>query len=359
MIKRNEIDSHIGKLLSYLESIQNYDGSFDTMYIQPFYNPDKGWMKVESNAPSDIAYCLIPLLQIQSNEASQIVEKGADFILSKSFKKKLWAYAALSNKYLHFYDTESTALCSYILEKSRKHQINNKILLDQFVNNQNSYNLFIDFHKPLRQLSFVSQIKLYIHNLKVKKGSLLKDDIMRIDDCEFSVTCNNLLYIGKTKTNKSVWAKLKKDFIENNIKRLYYPTVFHCIYCYSRLCGYGNYLDMIPEKNIINQYISELYAQLKKEEQPLHRVLLGNSILFFDVDLREHTSILNKCLSDISEDIFRRPTPMFSSNINTDCQPDKNLPNTYFGSSAITCSLYIEFLNLYRKRFYGSYYGQD
>lgn len=359
MIKRNEIDSHIGKLLSYLESIQNYDGSFDTMYIQPFYNPDKGWMKVESNAPSDIAYCLIPLLQIQSNEASQIVEKGADFILSKSFGKKLWTYAALSDKYLLFYDTESTSLCSYVLEKSRKLKVNNKILLNQFVNNQNSYNLFIDFHKPLRQLSIISQIKLYLHNQKVKNGSLLKDDKMRIDDFEFSVTCNNLLYIGKTKTNKSVWSKLKKDFIENNIKRLYYPTVFHCIYCYSRLCGYGNYIDMIPEKNIINKYISELFEQLKKEERPLHRVLLANSILFLNIDLNEHFDFLNNCFSDIAVDKYKETTPMFSGNIKTDTQPNTCLPNTYFGSPAITCSLYIEFLNLYRKRFYGSYYGQD
>ena len=116
---------------------------------------------------------------------------------------------------------------------------------------------------------------------------------------------------------------------------------------------------MIADRSIVDEYISELYANHAMESQPILRILLMNTLLLMNADLNKYELLIKKCMYDISEERYKENTAFYSGNIKTDTQPNTCLPNTYFGSPAITCSLYIEFLNLYRKRFYGSYYGQD
>jgi hypothetical protein len=82
-----------------------------------------------------------------------------------------------------------------------------------------------------------------------------------------------------------------------------------------------------------------------------------NSMLHLNLDIGEHQDLVDNCFNAIEKGEFKHSNPFFSSNKLTDCQPEIDLPNTYFGSPAITCSLYIEMLNLYRKKYYGSYYG--
>ena len=357
MIGLNKIDNYINSLLDNLQSIQNKDGSFDTMYLQPYYNPDKGWMKFPVNAPYDLACCLIPLLTVKSEKSKLVIEKGKEFILAKAFEKKLWSYPILSDEYLHFYDTDSTALCSFVLEQTHCF-VANKNLLNQFIQGTD-YNVFIVPHKPVKQLSIVGFIKLLMHNKKVKKGRAWTNNLMRADDQDFIVTCNNLLYIGETEANRNVWKATKDKFFSKQLSYSYYPTLYHCLYFYARLCAFSKHQTMIPDDNTLQHYIIELYPNLKVEDSPMHRILLMNGLLFMDKNLNEHESLIENCLKDISKELFKESYPLYSGNIHTDRQTGTNLPNTYFGSPAITCSLYIEFLNLYRKRFYGSYYGQD
>lgn len=357
MIELNEVDSHINSLLNYLENIQNNDGSFDTMYLQPYYNPDKGWMKFPSNAAYDVACCLIPLLDIKSEQAKLIIEKGKGFILNQAFENKLWSYPKLSDDYPLFYDIDSTALCSFVLERTQ-YDVANKELLDQFINN-GDYNVFIIPKKLIKQLSLLSFIKILLHNRKVKNGYALKNNLMRADDKDFIVSCNSLLYMGETKKNKSVWVALKEKFITKQIIYFYYPTFFQCFYFYARLCAYSGNKDLIPDSAILNEYINELYSSYTREHLQIQRIFLVNAILFLNSDLNKYENLIENCLNDISEKQYKEKTPYYSGNIHTDLQPGTNLPNTYFGSPAITCSLYIEFLNLYRNRFYGSFYGKD
>jgi hypothetical protein len=355
MIGLSKIDNYINSLLDHLQSIQNNDGSFDTMYLQPYYNPDKGWMKFPANAPFDAACVLIPLLKIQSSQSKLILDRGKEFILNNSLEGKLWSFPKLSDEYLLFYDTDSTALCSFVLEQLQ-HPVSNKKFIDQFID-KGDYRSFIVPEKYPKQLSVLTFAKLLIHSQKVKKARDYQSDLMRLNDHEFSVTCNNLLYIGESDENQQVWKSLKENFATMQVSRMYYPTLFQCFYCYARLCAYGSRKEMIPELSVLNKYTAELCSELAHENQPLYRVLLANAILF--IDLQGHEELMENCMKDIDVQNYREALPFYSCNIHTDQQPGTNLPNTYFGSPAITCSLYIEFLNLYRKRFYGSYYGQD
>src|SRR5690606_640676 len=142
MINKSEIAYWIEELLSYLETIQNVDGSFDTMYIQPYYNPEKGWMHYAGNSPYETAFPLTILQNLQSITAEKIVAKGTKYIKKKSLDNFLWTYAYPSKKDLVPYDTDSTSLCSIILE-NQGIRINNKGFIDSLINANGYYPFYI------------------------------------------------------------------------------------------------------------------------------------------------------------------------------------------------------------------------
>jgi hypothetical protein len=352
-----EIDDAINSLLCYLESIQNIDGSFDTMYLQPYYNKEKGWMKFSKNAAFDTATVLIPLLQIKNDLVSNITKRGIGFIKDQSYKKKIWSYPSVSNEYLHFFDSDSTSLCSYVLEKNGG-KIDNKLILSSLMNRNKDYLVYIVPKFLMFQLSLSENIKLWFHNQKVKKKLAYKNNLLNEFDCDFVVTCNTLLYLGKSKETYPVFDNVSFKIKEDKFNLLYYPSIFHGIYSYSRMC---NHLEKQIKDNIflVNKYVKELKQKKLNEVDDLEYLLLVNSFFYLDTIDENVEDFFAKCFSKIISLDYKIPYPYYSCNRKTDTQPGTNLPNTYFGSPAITCSLYLEFLNLYRKRFYGAYYGEE
>jgi hypothetical protein len=358
VIKLSEIDERISQLLSHLESIQNKDGSFDTMYLQPYYNPDKGWMKYAGNAPYETAASLIPLSYLSAPKATEITKQGIRFLVKISLDALLWTYSYPSKKELVPYDTDCTSLSSFVLTKNG-YEVKNKEFLNSLINEHNNYPFYIWVNKFSRHLPFFTSLKMMWRNWKTRNSLNIINNILRLTDWEFSSSCINLLYIGKTPENQSVWSEIYKAFHTQSINYLYYIDLFHAFYFYTRLVGYGNHYELIDNKIILKRYISELDTHLFNNNNFQNRILFANSQLLSNYNLNENSDLFGQCFYDIKNEMYNNIFPFYSSNIETDYQPHSHAPNTYFGSPAITCSLYIEFLNLYRKRFYGSYYGQD
>jgi hypothetical protein len=355
MIKLNEIDKHIAELLNYLESIQNDDGSFDTMYLQPYYNPDKGWMNYAGNSPYETAYPLTVLTLLQSAKSQKITKKGIQYILDNSLDNFLWTYSYPSKNALVPYDTDSTSLCSYVLEKN-DYSVSNKNFLNEFIDSKSYYLFYIWNTRFDAKIPFVTHLKLKWRNWKTRNSSNITNKILQLNDSEFTSTCINLLYLGKSKENENVWQKIQGVFKNKTIDFLYYIDLFHAIYAYARLIGYGHHKEMIPNLELLDEYLTLMAEKLDKKSYSPQSVLMMNTILLFDIDLAKYQSHIQTCFNEIAQEKYKHNTAFYSSNSATDTQPGTTMPNTYFGSPAITCTLYLEFLNFYRKKMFGSYY---
>jgi|688.fasta_scaffold342609_2 hypothetical protein len=341
-----------------MERIQNEDGSFDTMYLQPYYNPTKGWMKYAGNSPFDTSISLIPLIFMDSSKGKGIIKKGIQFLLRENLDNLLWSYPYLNEETIVPYDSDGTSMSSFVLTKSG-YKIRNKEFLNSLINEHNNYPSYIWVNKFSKHLPIFTSLKMKWRNWKTKNSINVNKDLMRLTDWEFSCTCVNLLYLGKMPENEKVWKETQRAFEAHDIGFLYYINLFRAFYFYTRLAGYGNHGELIDNKSFIDKYIAELHGLLVSRNNFESRMLFTISLLFCNHNLIEYLNLFEKNFSDIEAGIYTNIFPLYSSNKKTDFQPNTHEPNTYFGSQAITCSLYIEFLNLYRKRFYGSYYGQD
>lgn len=337
MIELSEIDKLIEKLLDYLKSIQNEDGSFDTMYLQPHFQPEKGWLKWQKNAPVDSASVLIPLLFLDIPKAKEIVQKGVVFLQKTSFADKIWRYAP-TDEFAIPYDTDSTAQCSFVLSKCG-FKIDNKRLLNSLINTENHYDLFILREKNIL-LPFLTRRKFRKENLNMTPFDKLGSEK---DDWDFATSCNCLLYIGKNAINNRVWSEIKKNFDNLDFHTTYYDIPFS-IYAYARLLGYGNHNELMPKKITIDK----LYSMYN--DSSLNKLLLINSLLFFGVV--ENLPLIETCINEIRQGKYKENAPYYSSHLRLNSDPHTKTPYTFFGNSAITCSLYLEFLHLCKKRFY-------
>lgn len=350
MIELDELDDLIEKLSAYLESIQNEDGSFDTMFNRPVEFPEKGWMKWPGNSPVDTATALIPLLYIKSALASEVIEKGNRFFLETGLDQKYWGFADRNKTSVTPFDTESTSQCSYVLSQSG-HKVRNKKFLDTLINEENNYWLLINPKRLTFNISVLTWLKIYIRN---RKHSFAKVSVLA-DDWEFSTNCNNLLYIGKSEKNKNVWNSVAADFNNFKIQCVYY-NLRSAVYFYSRLFCYGRHEELMPPAEILDKYVSLLEKQSDTDTFSLDSVLLANTLLFFGLDVERYKNIYDHCFNDLACENYKQVTTYFSSHNVIDYDKETGKHNTLFGSNAITCSLYLEFLNLYRMRIFGSYY---
>lgn len=357
-----EVDIELRKILLYLESVQNIDGSFDTMYKQPYYFPNKGWMLYPTvgKTPFDVASALIPLL-FCGKDTDCILQRGKAFLVENSLDCKFWSYAYLNKNYIVPYDSDSTSLSSFVLRELGLSTTKTAIF-DKIKDKENNYKLWISSNLLYKYLSLPSKVKLFFRDQRIKTSIPLKSKAIFPSDAEFAVNCNVLLYLGYNDSTKDAWEKVLSDFISRNFDEIYYLNHFHSVYIFARLLGYGNHKTHL-EKNQLESMVLELLKQLQEghsDNFSLETILLTNTILLFNLpDNESYNLLFKKCFEDVEKSNYIKAAPYYSSNKKTDCQPNTNEPNTYFGSPAITCSLYIEFLNLYRKRFYGSFFGYD
>ena len=356
MIELSDIDKRIVELLDYLESIQNDDGSFDTMYLQPHYNPNKDWMHYAGNSPYETAYPLTVLTLLQSAKSQKITKKGIQYILDNSLDNFLWTYAYPSKNALVPYDTDSTSLCSYVLEKNG-YSVINKDFLNEFIDSKSYYLFYIWETAFSVKIPFLTFLKMKWRNWQTRNSLNIINKGLLLSDSEFTSTCINLLYLGQSKENDIVWHKIQAVFKSKTIDFLYYIDLFHALYSYARLIGYAHHKELMPDLKLLDEYLKLMAEQLDKKSISPQSILLMNTILLFDIDLTNHRPLIQFCFEEIVQGKYKQNTAFYSSNAVTDFQPGTTLPNTYFGSTAITCSLYIEFLNLYRKKLFGAYYS--
>lgn len=351
MIQRHEIDSWIEELLQFLRTAQNDDGSFDTMYLQPHYNPEKGWMHYAGNSPYETAFPLTVLGYLQSEKTKEIIAKGTEYIKKTSLDNFLWTYAYPSKKDLVPYDTDSTSLCSMVLEK-QGYQIKNKHFLDGLINEKGYYPFYIWPSKKGKNIPLFTYIKLQWWNARAKNSTNIANKILELDDCEFTSTCINLLYTGKTTRNQKAWEIVSKKIKSNDLDFLYYIDKYHALYHYARLAKYGNQPELVLEKELLNDYILQLESELDETTESPKIILFFLFLLLFDQDVNKYEKRLEQLLHHIREHRYKETTAFYSSNRTTDYQPGNLQPQTYFGSPAVTCSLYLEFLFLYFKKYH-------
>lgn len=352
MISKSDLEFHINNLLIDLDCLQNSDGSFDTFVSFPSFPKDskwRHWNKV-NNPPGDTAFTVFPLLNIRADFSENILIKVEKFLVKRNLSMKLWKYSDKPDLKLKMpYDMDSTAYCSYLLTQRNK-EIDNKNFINSFINKNNYYSEYL-FTENKIDLTFRDRIKLRITN---SKATIFKksNQMALIDDWETGITCNVLLYLGKFDGNSQVWSKLKEDFKNMQIETNYY-SLYYSIYAYARLICYGNHDDMKPSQEKLNLIINQLYVQLDYENESLDFLFLANTILFFNLDIHDYSTLIKYSFKKLEEKKHTDIAIYYSGNSKIST-PETN---AYFGSPGMTCSLYLEFLNLYRKRIFGSYYG--
>ncbi|MBL7776846.1 MAG: hypothetical protein JNK66_00980 [Chitinophagales bacterium] len=341
-----QIDLLIDELFNYLQSIQNADGSFETLCLQPAHRPADGWFKYFGNSPHDTAVTCIPLLKMQHKKAKNILLKAGTFIRNESLDGLLWRYPSEGNFDLVPFDTDSTSLCSYLLEKLG-YIIENKHFLVQQIDST-SYFPFYIFHKGIPpHLPIKTALKLWWFNRKAINSTNVTNRGLLLDDSEFCSTCVNLLYLGNEQATKPVWNRINTEFESMQIDFLYYIDIYRAFYFYSRLASYEKFSNCSFVESTILQYKKKLSASDWLERSPLNHLLLSIGLLLFKTDLPEELTTL--CFHQILNKNYTLPQPLYSSNVKTDFDKNTNQPHSYFGSPAITTALYLEFLHLYKQ----------
>ena len=355
MIHLKEIDNHIFHLLDYLESIQNEDGGFDRKRIVSGFYKQEDWHHSHTNTHFDTAIPLIPLCFMNDSKSAKIVQNGINKIKKRNLDNFLWSWA--DSKPVP-YCTDDTSFCSYVLEKNG-FEIDNKNFLNEFIDENQHYLFFILPQKKSKNIRLLTYIKLVLQRKKILNSINFLDDQMVESDHEFSSTCINLLYLNRMESNIKVWEKIKMQFSSGNLDHTYYIDIYHSFYHYARLFYYGNHKDLLPETDRLDQYINQLYAGLGEISNSPRHILFANSLLFLGVCLESHSGLINKCMEMLTELDYKNHMVYYSSHNIRPLRSNEKKPFVYFGSSAINCSLYIEFLNIYRKRNFGLYYGNN
>lgn len=353
MISLYEIDLRIDLLLDHLSEIQNEDGGFDRMRIQPNSPMPDQWSLHWKSTSYDTAVPLVPLTFMSSEKSRRIVRKGVACLKQNSLDSFLWTWPG---PHPVPFGTDDTSICSYVLSRSGE-PVRNKEFLNEWIDGDNYYRFFIWPKKISRNIPFKTYLKLRWKNRKIVNSQHLSLDELKLSDSEFTSTCVNLLYLGRTASNEQVWENVIRQFNERKIDNyLYYMNLFHAVYCYARLLGYGSWSELIETDGIAESYFSDLYKDLNTPSTSAKSVLLMNSILFFSSDLEPHNDLVARCMNEIDSKVFSYPTSYYSSRKPVEIDSKDHRFYTCYGSAAITCSLYLEFLNLLRKRVYGSYY---
>lgn len=341
-----QIDKLIDELINYLQGIQNADGSFDTLCLQPAHRPEDGWFKYFGNSPHDTSVTCIPLIRMQHEKAKSILLKASTFILSESLDGLLWRYPSQGDFDLVPYDTDSTSLCSYLLEKQR-HTVANKQFLVQQIDNKFYFPFYIYYKGIPPHLPALTALKLWWFNRKVINSTNLLNKGLLLDDSEFCSTCVNLLYLGNEQATKQVWNRINKEFENMQVNFLYYIDAYRAFYFYSRLASYEKFDQCKYSTTTIAKYQRYLSAPDQLSDSPLNHLLLANGLLLLKMDLP--AGIVEYCFAQICNKKYMQPLPLYSSNAKTDFDTHTNQPHSYFGSPAITTALYLEFLHLYKQ----------
>ncbi len=337
-----EINSQIDILIAYLNRIQHDDGSYQSFY---FYsaNQKKEWISW-GFPPYDTAVVILALQSINNNKSSNIISKSINFLLNQSLDKRIWKYSSGQGYNYLLYDTDATAICSTVLKKS-DYNIDNIPFLDCFIDKENNYKTWITPNFTKTKIPFKTNLKLVIHNIK---ALYLKKLNISLSDKEFSMNCNILLYTGKTKANTEVWNKVINDFKNNTMECRYYNK-YYCTYSYAKLYSEEKYDELLLPEQLILKQIDALFNDLRNREFSIDHLFLLNSVLLFKIRLYNYTDLLTICVKNLKEGAFRLAFPYYSSNIIYDKNLDNDEPVNYFGSSALTTALFLEFLTLYNK----------
>lgn len=348
MLRIDELKIFKEEIIDYLAEIQNADGSFGTYYLQPEYNPSKGWMKFPGNAPYDTASTILPLLSVKSEKAAKIVKGAKDFLINQSLDNFLWTYAYETENYLIPYDTDSTSLASLVLTRMG-YAIENKGFLNSLINEHGYYPFYVWLNSYNGKIPFLTFLKMMWRDREVKKCIPIVNDDMRVTDAEFTSTCINLLYLGKTHENEIVWQRIKHVLAKMDIDHMYYIDLYHSFYHVCRLAYYSGYYDVLPEKAELHKYLLELKKGVEQTDYSDRLILFANSLLFLNkrVDF-DATSIWNFVREKLQNGHYKELSASYSSNVNTDYQKD-GTPNTYFGSYGVSAAHYLEFLLIYKE----------
>lgn len=346
MISLVELEEYVQKLLKHVQDIQNPDGSFDTYYLQPQYNPEKGWMKFPGNAPYDTAITVFPLLGMTDPIAKVIVSKASDFLIQQSLDGLLWTYAYETSNYLIPYDTDSTSLASYVLS-AQGAAFGNKDFLNSLINKEAYYPFYVWLRSYNGKIPFSTFLKMMFRDMKVKDCIPIVNDDMRVTDAEFTSTCINLLYLGRTTANEHVWQKIKQVLASGSIDHLYYIDLYHSLFHAFRLVHLTGHSDILPEQKVLNDYIYKLEDGLNERSFSDRPLMLASCLLFLkDSSHANAEPFIQMVLHNLRSERYKELFASYSSNVRTDYQSDLT-PNTYFGSYGATCAHYLEFLMLY------------
>lgn len=338
-----QINHQIELLLTYLEENQNKDGSFEAKFHFPS-QPEKGWISW-GNTAYDTASVLLAILPVKSEKATKIIASGNKFLIAESLHKKIWRFCSGQGYDPLPYDSDATAICSFVLNKCG-YKINNKEFLNCFIDASHNYKTWLIPKLPNNHLPLSTFLRMISGNLRALAFNKLN---ISVHDREFAMNCNVLLHTGKVIKNLAVWSKIRDDFKNDTLECRYYNQ-YYSVYAYARLFSLGGHNELILSKNLILEKICNLHSQLDCNTFTLNHVFLANTILYFNLRINHYKGLADTCFSHIAAESYKNPAPYYSSNLLLDKHPEKAEPINFFGSAALNTGLYIEFLNLYQMK---------
>lgn len=344
----NSCNALWGMVVDYMFENRSSDGSFKTMYLQPYYHPSEGWMKYPINSNFCTASVAVNLLHAKEEpKIAELLKSSVQFLLSNSFRGKLWSFGAIEKKYRLLNDSDTTSLSSFFLKNMGIEIYNRKILANQkkdgvfkiWIGNQYSTNY-----------SLLDYISLRLYNKIVKRCVPIKDSHIDLGEHETIIDCNVLLYLGGNDNNE-VLEKISKNLMKDSIERVYYTTGPQLIYCICRLHYYG-IVNLKKENRLYDTIIERLYDFYNssyRKDNLLDDLYFLISLLY----LKEMTFIQEIDTDKFIEESYKRKLyetvePFYTSNNKLGINPKTKEPATFFGSDIYTSSLYIEFLSLYK-----------
>ncbi|GAA0876866.1 hypothetical protein GCM10009118_32760 [Wandonia haliotis] len=344
----NSCNALWGMVVDYMFENRSSDGSFKTMYLQPYYHPSEGWMKYPVNSNFCSASVAVNLLHAKEEpKIAELLKSSVQFLLSNSFRGKLWSFGAIDKKYRVPNDSDTTSMSSFFLGSMGIKIPNRKILMRQKENGV--FKLWIS-DQYLSIYSFADYISILYYNKMVKKCKPLQNKHIDLDDHEVIVDCNNLLYLG-LKDNQDVFEKVSKQVLNNLKETTYYTTYVQEVYHICRL-HYYDIVNLKKENRLYDTIIERLYDFYNssyRKDNLLDDLYFLISLLY----LEERAFIQEIDTDKFIEESYKRKLyetvePFYTSNNKLDINPKTKEPATFFGSDIYTSSLYIEFLSLYK-----------
>ena len=231
--KKEKIKEAHDLAIDYLLKRQSPNGEFKSLECYPLMGDPIVW-KYAKPSPFVHANILYGLLHSNDNRANVILEKGADFLLSRMEYNGFWRFwqieQGINNVPL---DLDDSSISSFVLQKLGKASLSNRKLISSNTH-RNGY--FKTWLSPS-----IWNFKMW-NALRKEQAYFLPTIIggmLEMDDDEPGVAANVVLYLGQSKKTSNCISMIIEEITNGGFKQQFYDNKWCVYYHISRAFYHG------------------------------------------------------------------------------------------------------------------------